>query len=80
MGDCLWLQTLKPGVQTIIADPPCQVEEGDAYGWRQDAISPAKTGGVGADTMKCDPGCTESTQAMPTTRFAQDLTSLKECF
>jgi hypothetical protein len=55
---CETKATLKAGTQTIAADPPCEIEEGDAVGWRQDGISPAKTGGIGTDTMKCDPGCT----------------------
>ena len=57
---CETKANLKAGVQTIIADPPCEVQDGDTYGWRQDGISPAQTGGIGADTMHCDPSCTKA--------------------
>ena len=54
---CETQATIKPGLQTIPANPPCVIQEGDVYGWRQDGVQPNKAGGIGADTMVCDPAC-----------------------
>ena len=46
---CETQATLKAGLQTIPASPPCEIENGDLLGWFQD--TGAKAGGVSADKI-----------------------------